>query len=706
MVYNIFVAGRFRRNASNGVGFLPVCANDARARMKNNSLKIFLGKGKEMKRTSKMTMVVFMAAAGILGLCGSAWAEEFELVVNVVGNGIADPNGGTYESGTVVTIETWPEAGHWVKSWSGSDDDTSGERMNTVTMTADKVVTVEFAPAIIVNKPAGGDVWASGSTHEIGWSSYGAGAVDILLSVNSGSGWLNVASGVSDSGDYMWHLPNRLKSDQCLISVVPSAADGNVVCINSGVFEIQRYHGPASLPRRRGWRPKVMAKYGPEYGCVKWKFETEGPVTAGVTIGRKIDEQRRVYAACEDGKLYALDFDTGALLWSYDVGSALLGSAAEGHNRSVYVGSTDGKVYAIDKEGKLQWSHRTEEPVFSSPVVSAQGRIYVCSEDGTIYALRRNGSESWKFETNGFGALGGAIFATPQIAGDGTVYVAGLYDPNLYALNPEDGSVKWACNFEHTVEIPDDWGGEPQEVNLAGWPFAPPAIGPDGTIYLSPAFDTHLFAIEPETGSIEWSTNLWGLVLRYGPRPENTVIWYGAGEPPEYVEVDGQQREVRFVGAVPYSYCWSQPAVGPDGTIYVSFEDAYLRAVDPNGSKKWSTKLGELGAFTLTAGDDGLVYAASDDKKLYVVDPNGEEVARFEGDGWLSHPTIAPGSAIIVSDANNTVWAISQESCDGEEPVLDGPAEPNEPGLPMPSKATGSKIKQRRRITSMKVKRL
>ncbi len=655
-----------------------------------------------------MGKIILIGCAVIL-VTGSALAEEFELTVNVVGNGAVDPNSGTYESGTVVTIQTWPKTGHWVKSWSGTDDDTSRQHMNTVTMTCDKIVTVKFAPAIIVNKPAGGDIWTSGSTHEIQWSSCGANEVDILFSDDAGGNWQAIESSSPDTGASTLYLPHKGDSNQCLVSVVPSIPDANLVCVESGVFEIRPYRGPRSLPRGRRRGPKPPLKYGPEFGCVKWKFETEGPVTAGVTIGREMDEQRRVYVACEDGKLYTLDFDTGALLWSYDVGSALLGSAAEDQRRSVYVGSTDGKVYAIDKEGELQWSHRTEEPVFSSPVVSAQRRIYVCSEDGTVYALRRNGSENWKFETNGFGAMEGSIFATPQIAADGTVYVAGLYDPNLYALNPEDGSVKWACNFEHTVQIPDDWGEEPQEVNVAGWPFAPPAIGPDGTIYMSPAFDTHLFAIEPETGSIIWSTNLWGLKLRYGRRDEDVLLWYGAGEPPEYVEVDGRQFEVRYIGAVRYSYCWSQPAVGPDGTIYVSFEDAYLRAVDPNGSKKWSTKLGELGAFTLAAGDDGLVYAASDDKKLYVVDPNGEEVARFEGDGWLSHPTIAPGSTIIVSDANNTVWAISQETCDGEEPVLDGvpePNEPNEPGLPGPGKSDGSKVKPRRRIKSMRVKRL
>ncbi|UCF44303.1 MAG: PQQ-binding-like beta-propeller repeat protein [Planctomycetota bacterium] len=664
-----------------------------------------------MKRARKTTVVFFMAAAGLLVLCAPALAEEFELTVNVVGNGVADPNGGTYESGTVVTIETWPETGHWVKSWSGSDDDASGERMNTVTMTADKVVTVEFAPAIIVNKPAGGDVWASGSTHEIGWSSYGAGAVDILLSVDGGGGWLNIASGVSDSGGYVWRLPNRVKSDQCLISVVPSAADSNVVCINSGVFEIQRYRGPASLPRRRGWRPKVMAKYGPEYGCVKWKFETEGPVTASVTVGRKIRQQVKVYVVCEDGKIYALDLDDGSLLWSYDTGSPLLGAAAEGFRGKVFVAGTDGKLYALNKNGQLLWTHTTTRPIYSSPVTSHSGRIYICSQDGKLYALARDGSELWSFETDGSGIVQGSIFATPAVGRDGTVYIGGLYDPNLYALDASDGTVKWVCNFEHTVQVPDEGGGEPQEVNVAGWPFASPVVAFDGTVYQGLLFDSEIYAIEPTAGGISWSTSLAGLRLRYGKAPDDVVMWYGAGEPPEYVEVDGEQREVRFVTPIRHAYCWSTPALGPDGTIYVSFNDPYLRAVDPNGTIKWMTKLGELGGFTLSVGDGGLIYAASDDHYLYVVDPSGSEIARFEGDGWLSHPVIAEDHTIIVSDANNTVWAISQETCDGQEPVLYGPPEPNEPepnepNLPVPGESGGFKVKSRRQIKSVRVKRL
>ncbi|MHC4719667.1 MAG: NHL repeat-containing protein [Planctomycetota bacterium] len=115
---------------------------------------------------------------------------------------------------------------------------------------------------------------------------------------------------------------------------------------------------------------------------------------------------------------------------------------------------------------------------------------------------------------------------------------------------------------------------------------------------------------------------------------------------------------------------FSEPALGPDGTIYVSFDDAYIRAVDPNGQLKWARRAGWIGNFTLTVGSDGLIYAAGDHENLYVLDPNGKELARFEGHNWLAFPVIAEDGTLIVSDANDTVWALTDGSCGGQPFVL------------------------------------
>jgi parallel beta-helix repeat protein len=553
----------------------------------------------------------------------------------------------------------------------------------------------EFEITVIeVTNPKGGEIWTQNSYHEIEWASYpGSKAVDILFSEDGGERWKVIADDVNDSGVYVWKLA-RVDSDQCMIKVVPGVEDSNVICTASGAFSIWPYEGPRGGPRGR---KKPVEKYGPEYGCVKWKFETQGPLSAAVTLGEQKGKRLNVYIASEDGKVYAVDFDTGEVVWSYDVNSPIAASAAVDHFGTVYVGAEDGKLYAIDKDGQLLWTHQTGGPIYSSPVASRDG-VYVCSLDGAMYALGRDGSELWCFETDGFGQLGGSIFATPIVSppqklwrpsGHGrtgfavqaseTVHVAGLYDPNLYALNAADGSVKWKVNFAYPVDPCD-----PNGAKKAGWPFATPAVGKDGTIYLSliynsepvyPGTDwpllyqTSLYAIEPETGNVIWASNM-------------TDPCSGLYEP-----------------NVVSDSAWSSPVVGPDGMIYVSLDDPYLRAVEPNGAVKWVTELGTVGAFTLSVGDDGLIYAASDDKKLYVVSADGELIAEFEGGGWLSFPVLAPEHTIIVSDANNTVWAITQEDCQEGEIVLGVGGESEDRGLPSISMKNGKpRIKENRNV--------
>ncbi|OHB59798.1 MAG: hypothetical protein A2173_00870 [Planctomycetes bacterium RBG_13_44_8b] len=374
---------------------------------------------------------------------------------------------------------------------------------------------------------------------------------------------------------------------------------------------------------------------GPEIGCVKWKFETNGPISTSVTVGA----DNKVHIACGDGKLYTLDKD-GSLLWSYDANSPLLSAPTIGPGGTIYVGSQNGNLYAIDANGNLQWTYTTGGLIYSSPAVAIDGKIYICSQDGTLYALTQDGSELWQFKTSGTVRLPGSILASPAISDDGTVYIGGLYDPNLYALNPQSGTVKWQCHFESP-----------------GWPFASPVVGDNGTIYQTLLYDTKLYAIKPDNGSIIWSVNL----------TDPNSNFFDPNYIRDYPDADG----------------WSEPALGPDGTIYVSFDDPYLRAVDPNGKIKWVKPLGTTGGFTLAVGSNSLIYAAGDDGCLYVVDQNGKEISRFQVDGWLNYPVIAADNMVIVSDSRdnsmlithstNTVWAITSVGCEGRELELNKP---------------------------------
>jgi len=56
-------------------------------------------------------------------------------------------------------------------------------------------------------------------------------------------------------------------------------------------------------------------------------------------------------------------------------------------NGVVYIGSQDKKLYALDAEtGSVLWSYTTGQPIDSSPTV-INGMLYVGSWDGKVYAF-------------------------------------------------------------------------------------------------------------------------------------------------------------------------------------------------------------------------------------------------------------------------------------------------------------------------------
>jgi len=548
----------------------------------------------------------------------------------------------------------------------------------------------EYAPMITVTKPAGGEVWAAGSSHEIQWESLGVDDIDILFSDDGGQSYETIAADIDASAaGYMWELPHNCDSNQCIISVEPAVEDSSVIVIESDLFEINKLSNRPAIPpgqpdRNRQRRTGLSENIGPELGCIKWSFATEGPVTAPVALGHN----NRVYVPCEDGKLYALN-NSGELIWSYDVNSPILSTPVIDARGTLYVGADDGKLYAISHNGELLWSFATGSFIYGSAAVGPDGDIYVGSTDGLLYALGPDGSELWKFETAGFDLLGNSILASPMLADDGTVCIAGFYDPNLYALDANDGSVKWVRTLIHPEPV-CKWDGTVLDMtDKSGWPFASSVMTDDGVIYQTALYDPNLYAIDANDGGIIWTSKMKPQCSFLDEFTCGTIDcslltelcgsdWYGVPLTEWY---GCQTSGSGYRGTKRPSNCWSRPALGPDGTIYVSFDDPYLRAVDPNGSIKWVRKIGTVGGFTLTVGPNGLIYAAGDDGNMYVLNSNGDELSRFESDQWLSFPAITVANTVIVSDSNDTVWAIGGGDCSGGLSELHRPSDLTADGI-------------------------
>src|SRR5438445_516898 len=81
-------------------------------------------------------------------------------------------------------------------------------------------------------------------------------------------------------------------------------------------------------------------------------YATPGPQKLGVVNGK-------VYFGSGDGNVYALDAQTGVLLWKFATKDVVHSSPAV-VDRTVYIGSWDSHLYAIDTEtGQQRWTFKS-----------------------------------------------------------------------------------------------------------------------------------------------------------------------------------------------------------------------------------------------------------------------------------------------------------------------------------------------------------
>jgi|GEM_PF-626709 len=460
--------------------------------------------------------------------------------------------------------------------------------------------------------------------------------VDLELSMDNGQNWQMINEDTPDTGSCPWTIPSDLLGETCQVRAILSRPD--FVAIPSGLFAIRSYLAGASVESR--WptdghdmqRTGLAGDNGPERGCVKWQYNAGSPIASSVVIG----PEDRVYVGGEDGSLVALD-STGQTVWTYALAAPLTSGITIGLDGSVYVSDQAGVLYAIDSAGQFRWKHQAKGMIVTAPAVTEDRRVIFSSFDGTVVALGADGSDLWSFAVPKAGKASGGVVASPTVGRDGNIYVGGMYNGKLYALDPADGYVVWIRDF--------DPGAATQHRSLVN----AVSVAGDGTIYATLMNDTNLYSVNPNDGSIEWATNLAG----------STGGDYSGDYPQRFQEV----------------YPWASPAVGPDGTIYVAFDDPYLRAVNPNGTIRWVRRLGMVGGFGVSVGANGKIYAAGDDHTLYVLDAEGTILSQFDGSNWLSWPVIGADETLYVGDFAGTLWAIAPQPCNGKPQRLARPAD-------------------------------
>jgi outer membrane protein assembly factor BamB len=153
--------------------------------------------------------------------------------------------------------------------------------------------------------------------------------------------------------------------------------------------------------------------------------------------------------------IFLVLFFLGTIIISGAVSAVSLGNTPQPkfHHDNNNTGQSE---YKGPQTNTTKWKYTTGGAVFSSPVIGADGTIYIGSPDKNLYALNPNGTKKWSFN------LGDTTVYTPTIDNEGIIYIGS--STKLYALYP-NGTEKW--NYTEKGK----------------WICTSTAIGNDGTIY-------------------------------------------------------------------------------------------------------------------------------------------------------------------------------------------------------------------------------
>ncbi|MEI6845498.1 MAG: PQQ-binding-like beta-propeller repeat protein [Candidatus Firestonebacteria bacterium] len=219
-----------------------------------------------------------------------------------------------------------------------------------------------------------------------------------------------------------------------------------------------------------------------------WQYATAGKIVSSMIADKEI-----VYVISQDGNLYALNYATGVLVFSYNIGSSDASSPAiSGDFLYGSTGFPNKLVYCFSLISRtMVWTKNVGSYSYSSPVIG-DGIVYVGVNNGRLYALdSATGDVKWYFQT-----LGDVLYSSACLSSDGNwVYFApGNDDRKIYALNAKTGELKagWvAVNFGTTPTVVSSITEE------------------NGVLYfVSGAAPATLYAVSATDGTQKWSRNI------------------------------------------------------------------------------------------------------------------------------------------------------------------------------------------------------
>jgi glucose dehydrogenase/plastocyanin len=420
---------------------------------------------------------------------------------------------------------------------------------------------------------------------------------------------------------------------------------------------------------------------------VDWTFKVGGSSVFGVLGTSPIVVNHVVYLQDLNSNVYAIDLNTGKLVWQKLYNASNLGpNGAAYDNGMVFVSSEVHTVAALDaKTGTEVWSRQIAPPLqqISEQLTAHSGTVYVSTVDfevkqpqdgtgkGTIHALdEHTGNDLWTFDTVKDGNLwgnplinsGGGAWYPPAIdTATGTTY----WGTNNAAPWPgikgyPNGSSRPAPNLYTESEIALDrsgnliWYNQPKPFDLFDADFQISPIlttatmgGSSRKIVIGAGKGGYVIAFDRATGSQIWKTPV-GVHQNDGltaiPAGQTVTVYPGI--------FGGVETPMASANGVVYVPVANLPTNFTDTTFALpnpSTGTGELDAIDVNtGRILWTSKLdSEDFGSAVVAGD--LVFTSTfTGKVLGFSRASGKQVWSWQAPGGINGFLAAAGDRLLV----------------------------------------------------------
>jgi outer membrane protein assembly factor BamB len=332
--------------------------------------------------------------------------------------------------------------------------------------------------------------------------------------------------------------------------------------------------------------------------------------------------------------------------WMYDstasyVGSPIAGDINNDGKIEIVFGTNEGNISALDENGNEIWTTQVLGAVYAPPAMGdidgdgimeiVVGGYYLKKGDPNLYALNgEDGSFLWTFSTMDKGAPFEKGFESAptikDINNDGIQDVLiGSKNYYFYALNGPDASIIWESKFEHFIRSTSPLGDIDQD-------------GKDEILVVDNHALARLFEMD---GSLDW---------------ERYLLGYGSAPTPMFADVDGDGYDEIIFFSI--GYPGSPSIYNHDGTLLWTNEEytffyssPTLYDVDGDGL---------LDIINVDSNDQFLIaYKGTDGSILYATEPFEKN---FMGPGLITADIDGDGGIEVLVTANPNLFSINADN--------------------------------------------